>query len=61
VLKELVDEKTKGHTVVAKAMERPAGGKVIDLMDALKRSIEGRRRGRGRALAAAKSGHKSFS
>jgi DNA end-binding protein Ku len=40
-LKELVEEKTKGHTIVAKEVERPAAGKVIDLMEALKRSIEG--------------------
>jgi non-homologous end joining protein Ku len=39
-LKELVEEKTKGHTVVVKKVERPAGG-IIDLMAALERSIEG--------------------
>jgi DNA end-binding protein Ku len=40
-LKGLVQEKLKGHTVVAKEAERPAGGNVVDLMEALKRSIEG--------------------
>jgi len=40
-LKELVQEKMKGHTVIAHETERPAGGKVINLMEALKRSIEG--------------------
>jgi DNA end-binding protein Ku len=40
-LKELVQEKLKGHTVVAREAERPAGGNVINLMEALKRSIEG--------------------
>jgi DNA end-binding protein Ku len=40
-LKELVEEKTKGHTVVAKEVEGPAGGNVVNLMEALKRSIEG--------------------
>jgi DNA end-binding protein Ku len=38
----LVQEKLKGHTVVAKeGAARPAGGNVVDLMEALKRSIEG--------------------
>jgi non-homologous end joining protein Ku len=37
--KELVGEKMKGHTVVAKEAERPAGGNVVNLMDALKPSI----------------------
>jgi DNA end-binding protein Ku len=36
-----VQEKLKGHTVVGKEAERPAGGNVVDLMEALKRSIEG--------------------
>jgi DNA end-binding protein Ku len=40
-LKELVQEKVKGHTVVAREVERLAGGNVVDLMAALKRSIEG--------------------
>ena len=31
----------KGHTVVAKEAEQPAGGNVVDLMEALKRNIEG--------------------
>jgi DNA end-binding protein Ku len=40
-LKELVQEKMKGRTVLAKEAERPASGNVINLMEALKRSIEG--------------------
>jgi DNA end-binding protein Ku len=40
-LKELVEEKRKGRKVVAHEPERPAGGNVVDLMEALKRSIEG--------------------
>jgi non-homologous end joining protein Ku len=40
-LKELVQEKINGHTIVAKEVERPAVGNVVDLMEALKRSIEG--------------------
>jgi DNA end-binding protein Ku len=38
-LKELVQEKMKGHTIVTKETERPTGGNVVDLMEALKRSI----------------------
>jgi DNA end-binding protein Ku len=38
-LKELVQEKMKGHKVVAKETERPSGGNIVDLMEALKRSI----------------------
>jgi DNA end-binding protein Ku len=40
-LKELVQEKMKGHAVVAKETERPTGGNVVDLMEALKRSVAG--------------------
>jgi DNA end-binding protein Ku len=40
-LRELVQEKLKGHTIIAKEAEHPAGGNVVDLMEALKRSIEG--------------------
>jgi DNA end-binding protein Ku len=40
-LKELVQEKVKGHTIVAREVERPTGGNVVDLMEALKKSIEG--------------------
>ena len=38
-LKELVQEKLKGHKVVAKEVELPSGGNIVDLMEALKRSI----------------------
>jgi DNA end-binding protein Ku len=38
-LKELVQEKLKGRKVVAKEAERPSGGNVVDLMEALKRSV----------------------
>jgi len=40
-LKKLVQEKMKGHTVIAKEAERPSGGNVVDLIEALKRSVEG--------------------
>ena len=38
-LKDLVDEKLKGHKVRAPKEEAQPGGKVIDLMAALKKSI----------------------
>jgi DNA end-binding protein Ku len=53
-LKELVQEKMKGHTVVAKETERPAGGNVVDLMEALKRSIEGTTPQKGKAARSGK-------
>jgi DNA end-binding protein Ku len=53
-LKELVQEKMKGHTVVAKETERPAGGNVVDLMEALKRSIEGATPQKGKAARSGK-------
>src|ERR1700680_4512278 len=40
-LKQLVQEKMKGHTVISREAERPTGGNVVDLMEALKRSVEG--------------------
>jgi DNA end-binding protein Ku len=40
-LKELVEDKLKGRTVVAHATERPTGENVVDLMEALRKSIEG--------------------
>jgi DNA end-binding protein Ku len=54
-LKELVQEKMKGHTVVAKEAERPAGGNVVDLMEALKRSVgEGPGSGKGKSARGGK-------
>ena len=38
-LRELVEEKRKGHKIIAHQEERPQGGNVVDLMEALKRSI----------------------
>jgi DNA end-binding protein Ku len=54
-LKELVQEKMKGHRVVAKEAERPSGGNVVDLMEALKRSIgEGPGPGKGKSARGGK-------
>jgi DNA end-binding protein Ku len=53
-LKELVQEKMKGHTLVAHEAERPAGGKVINLMEALKRSIEGSAPAKGKSRSGKK-------
>jgi DNA end-binding protein Ku len=48
-LKELVQEKMRGHTVVAHEAARPTGGKVINLMEALKRSVQGATPAKGKA------------
>jgi DNA end-binding protein Ku len=40
-LKDLVQEKLKGHTIVAKETRRPPDGNVINLMEALRRSVDG--------------------
>ena len=47
-----MQEKLKGHTIIANETERPSGGNVVDLMEALKRSIEGTTPGKGKAKAA---------
>lgn len=39
-LQELVREKAKGHKIVTTAEERPSGTNVVDLMDALRRSVK---------------------
>jgi hypothetical protein len=54
---ELVEDKLKGRTVVAHATERPTGENVVDLMEALRKSIEGSGPGR-RARAAGRRGHR---
>lgn len=40
-LKELVDEKAKGHTITAPSETTQKGGNVINLMDALRKSVQG--------------------
>jgi non-homologous end joining protein Ku len=52
---ECMQEKMKGRTVVAKETERPAMGNVMNLMEALKRSIEGSTPRKTKSRAAAKS------
>ncbi len=41
-MRELVEQKVKGHKIIAPA-EAPgrAGGNVVDLMEALRKSVEG--------------------
>ena len=39
-LNELVKEKAKGHKIVAAKEERPSGTNVVDLMDALRKSVK---------------------
>jgi DNA end-binding protein Ku len=54
-LKELVQEKLKGHKFVAKETERPSGSNVVDLMEALKRSVgEGPGPGKGKSARSGK-------
>ena len=53
-VKELVQEKLKGHKVVAKEAERPSGGTVVDLMEALKRSIGESGPGKGKTARGGK-------
>ena len=53
-LKELVQEKMKGHKVVAKEADRPSGGNVVDLMEALKRSIGESGPGKGKSARSGK-------
>jgi DNA end-binding protein Ku len=61
-LQELVKEKAKGHKIVAAKEDRPTGTNVVDLMDALKRSVKGDKAAKEPAAAkaaAAKGGDKS--
>jgi non-homologous end joining protein Ku len=44
----------KGHKVVAKEAERPSGGNVVDLMEALKRSIGESGPGKGKTARGGK-------
>jgi Ku protein len=52
-LKKLVQRKAKGHTIEAPE-ERPEQSNVINLMDALRQSLEGGKRGRAKSRARAK-------
>lgn len=40
-LKALVQDKLKGRKIVAHEQDRPKGGNIVDLMEALKRSVNG--------------------
>jgi DNA end-binding protein Ku len=61
-LRELIDRRMKGKAPKVEAEdERPSGGNVIDLMAALKQSLEGGRAAKGKSepKATAKSGSKT--
>jgi DNA end-binding protein Ku len=61
-LQELVKEKAKGHKIVAAKEDRPTGTNVVDLMDALQKSVKGDKATKAPAApktAAAKGGDKS--
>lgn len=59
-LQDLVKEKAKGHKIVAAADERPTGTNVVDLMDALRRSVKTDQPAKAPAAkAAAKGGDKA--
>jgi DNA end-binding protein Ku len=50
-LKQLIEQKAKGHTIVAEPEPEPERGKVVNLMDALRSSLQndGMKRDRSRA------------
>ena len=52
-LQDLVKEKAKGHKIVASKEDRPSGVNVVDLMDALKRSVGGDKVAKGGAKSGA--------
>jgi DNA end-binding protein Ku len=52
-LMDRIRDKSKGKAIVAEEHEEQAGGEVVDLMDALRRSLEGGRAPAKRARAAA--------
>ncbi|MFO0991207.1 MAG: Ku protein [Hyphomicrobiales bacterium] len=53
-LKELVDEKAKGHTITAPSEATQKGGNVINLMDALRKSVQGDKGTKTEKVVAAK-------
>jgi DNA end-binding protein Ku len=58
-LNELVKEKAKGHKIVAATEDRPTGTNVVDLMDALRRSVKVDKPAAKPAKTAAKGSGKS--
>ncbi len=59
-LKELVQAKMRGNTIIAhEEGQRPSGSNVVDLMEALKRSIGQSGRGKGKASSADKPAPKA--
>lgn len=58
-LQELVKEKARGRKIIAPKEERPTGTNVVDLIDALRRSVKGVKLVAGAAKAAKTAGDKS--
>lgn len=58
-LHELLKEKAKGNKIVAVKEERPTGTNIVDLMDALRRSVKGDKTKEPTPPKAAKQGGKS--
>ena len=53
-LQAVIDAKVEGREVVAAEEEQPSAGNVVDLMSALRASVEAAKRDRGEAVAPAK-------
>jgi DNA end-binding protein Ku len=60
-LQEVIDAKIEGREVVAPTAEQPDTGTVVDLMAALRASVEAAKRGRGEAADSAADGAQSSS
>jgi DNA end-binding protein Ku len=55
-LQEVIDAKVEGREVVAAEETQPNAGNVVDLMSALRASVDAAKRGRGESTSAAPSG-----
>lgn len=58
-LQELVREKALGHKIVTAKEERPSGSNVVDLMDALRRSVKDEKPAKAAGDTAKGGGQKS--
>ncbi|HEV7194221.1 MAG TPA: Ku protein [Jatrophihabitantaceae bacterium] len=55
-LQEVIDAKVEGREVIEADEVQPTAGKVVDLMSALRASVEAAKRGRGEAVPSSSSG-----